>query len=447
MEVPVQEGDVIADKYRVEHVLGTGAMGVVVAAEHLQLRKRVALKFLSAKFSDDAAISTRFEREAQAAVQIKSEHVARVIDVGILETGSQYIVMEHLEGDDLGRVLDRVGRLPIEDAIDYLLQACEALAEAHALGMVHRDLKPENLFLTRRADGSSLVKVLDFGISKAPSLDLSSTSATATTAIMGSPAYMSPEQVRSAKNVDERTDVWALGVILYELLTGRQVYEAENASAVLAMIVADPPPPLRSLRADAPEGLEAVILRCLEKDPAWRIRNVAELARELEPFAPSRCEVSIRRIVGISTPALEAREAETLVREDHGVASARARARTPVRIQRKSRGRGVWIAAGTLLLAAAGFAIVFLLLRLRAVSVDANAGAVPPKPATEESPSTKSQRTDVETARVQNPAPGSETTHAPDASRTPSKRRAGSARVQPAKRVPGGQPIDPLEGR
>ena len=211
--IPVRPGDVLAGKYRVDRVLGVGGMGVVVAATHLQLQQRVALKFmLDAGLAQPTQVE-RFGREARAAVRLRSDHVARVLDVGTLETGSPYIVMEYLDGSDIGSVLEQRGAMPVDMAVDCVLQACDAVAEAHALGIVHRDLKPRNLFLTTRNDGRALVKVLDFGISKhTTGSDLS---LTRTTEIMGSPSYMSPEQFRSAKLVDERTDIWALGAILY----------------------------------------------------------------------------------------------------------------------------------------------------------------------------------------------------------------------------------------
>ena len=295
----VQAGQILAGKYRVERVLGQGGMGVVVAATHLQLGQLFALKFLLPHMCEHGEAVARFAREARAAVQIQSEHVARVTDVGSLESGAPYMVMEYLQGSDLSEVLHARGPLPIAEAVGFMLQACEAIAEAHALGIVHRDLKPANMFLTRRRDGSPLVKVLDFGISKALQETLVSPSVTSTAAIMGSPLYMSPEQVRSSKSVDARSDVWALGVILQELLTGAPSYEAETASALMAMIAADPPTPLRQRRPDAPQQLEAVILRCLEKDRERRVPNVAEFARAIAPFGTAEARGSVERIARV----------------------------------------------------------------------------------------------------------------------------------------------------
>jgi eukaryotic-like serine/threonine-protein kinase len=205
----VREGDVLAGKYRVDRVLGAGGMGAVVAAYHMQLETKVALKFLlPAMLANEDAV-TRFAREARAAVKITNEHVARVLDVGTLESGAPYIVMEYLDGTDLAGWLRQRGPLPIEEAIDFVLQAGEALAEAHALGIVHRDLKPANLFYIRSADGRPTIKVLDFGISKVTNLSASASNLvrTQTATLMGSPFYMSPEQMEATHAVDARTDI------------------------------------------------------------------------------------------------------------------------------------------------------------------------------------------------------------------------------------------------
>jgi tRNA A-37 threonylcarbamoyl transferase component Bud32 len=298
--LPVQAGDVLAGKYRVEHVLGAGGMGMVVAARHIALQDRVALKFLLPEHQRNPEVVARFRREAQAAVRIKSEHVARVLDVGTLDSGAPYIVMEFLEGVDLARRLADMGRLPIAEAVDDVLQACEAIAEAHALGIVHRDLKPANLFLTRRADGSALVKVLDFGISKslAPLRDATSSDLTKTAGLVGSPLYMSPEQIRSSKGVGVRTDVWSLGVILFELVVGRPPFQGETPAAVLAAILTEAPAPLRAFLPDA-GVLEAVIGRCLQRDVSMRWQSLTELARALAPLAPPSSQMSVDRIEAV----------------------------------------------------------------------------------------------------------------------------------------------------
>lgn len=281
-------GTVLDGKYRVERVLGEGGMGLVVAARHVQLDQLFALKLLLPQYCEHEEAVQRFLREARSAARIQSEHVARVSDVGTLGDGVPFMVMELLEGRDLDRELQARGPLPIAEAAGYVIQACLAVAEAHAFGIVHRDLKPANLFLTRRRDGSFLVKVLDFGISKAIEPDAvggADANLTSTAAVMGSPQYMSPEQIRSSKHVDARSDVWSLGTVLYELLTGEPAFKADNAPATLAKIVADEVPPPSRSRPDLPAGLEAVVLRCLEKNRDQRFQSVAELASALQPFA------------------------------------------------------------------------------------------------------------------------------------------------------------------
>jgi eukaryotic-like serine/threonine-protein kinase len=305
--IAVREGDVLADKYRVERVLGTGGMGIVVAARHLRLQERVAIKFLHPDALSNAEAVARFEREARAAAKIKSEHVARVSDVGTLDNGCPYMIMEYLEGEDLANWLQQRGPLAIDQAVEFILQTCEAMAEAHGLGIVHRDLKPANLFCIRRTDGLPSIKVLDFGISKidGPGLDI-----THAGAVMGSPLYMSPEQMVSARSVDARTDIWALGVILYELISGRGPFTGENLPEVCMSIARQPTPSLRATRPDTPPNLDAVIAKCLQKDRKKRYSNVAELAVALAPFAPKRAKVLVDRIsrviesAGLSESAL-----------------------------------------------------------------------------------------------------------------------------------------------
>jgi serine/threonine-protein kinase len=294
----VAPGDVLAGKYRVERVLGAGGMGVVVAAHHIQLDEKVALKFLLPQALGSPDAVARFLREARAAVKIKSEHVARVADVGQLENGAPYIVMEYLEGHDLSGWLLHAGAMPVERAVDFVLQACEAIAEAHALGIVHRDLKPANLFCVQRADGVPSVKVLDFGISKMTDSGVQAQAVTNTSAIVGSPLYMSPEQLQSSKGVDSRTDIWSLGVILFELLTTKQPFLADTVSELIIRIATVPAPPVRSLRPDVPPGLERVIATCLEKERDRRFATVGDLAVALRDFGPRSAGASVERILG-----------------------------------------------------------------------------------------------------------------------------------------------------
>jgi serine/threonine-protein kinase len=294
----LKEGDVLAGKYRVEKVLGEGAMGVVVAAMHVHLGERVALKFLKEELANNQEVVARFLREAQSAVRIKGEHIARVSDVGTLENGAPYMVMEYLTGTDLGALVEKRGKLDIPHAVDCVIQACDALAEAHSLGIVHRDLKPSNLFLTARPDGSALVKVLDFGIAKLLNNDPSKPPLTANGAVIGSPVYMSPEQLLGKKTVDARSDVWQLGVILYELVSGECPFDGKTMADIMLAIGVHPAKPLRQVRPDAPVELEALIAKCLEKDADKRLPDVAALAEGLLPFATTRrAQVSVEHIV------------------------------------------------------------------------------------------------------------------------------------------------------
>jgi eukaryotic-like serine/threonine-protein kinase len=297
----VNEGDVLAGKYRVERILGIGGMGVVVAAHHLQLDEKVALKFLLPQSLADTDAVARFLREARAAVKIKNEHVARVIDVGTLPNGAPYMVMEYLDGGDLAAWLKQRGPLPIEQAVEFVLQACVAVADAHALGIVHRDLKPANLFCVRRSDGQLSIKVLDFGISKLASIAGAgpSLAMTKTASMMGSPLYMSPEQMRSSKDVDAQTDIWALGVILFELISGRPPFQGDSITELAIKINNEAAPPIQSVRPDVPGELQTIVSKCLEKDRRRRYRNVAELALALVPFAPKRAQGTVDRISGI----------------------------------------------------------------------------------------------------------------------------------------------------
>lgn len=287
-------GETLVGKYRVDGVLGEGAMGLVVAAHHLVLDERVAIKILHASHARDPETTTRFVREARAAVRIKNEHVVRIYDVGRLDGGEPFLVMELLEGEDLASLV-RQGPLLLSEAIDIVLQICEALGEAHALGIVHRDLKPANIFVTPRGDGAAFVKVLDFGLSKFLGADASA-AITRTHATVGSPLYMSPEQLESAKDVDQRADIWSLGVILFELLTGRPPFRAEGLPQLVVRILNGKTPSLRSKRPEMPAALDAIVARCLAKDRNDRFAEVGELAAALAPFASTAGKASIARI-------------------------------------------------------------------------------------------------------------------------------------------------------
>lgn len=281
-DAELPEGHVIASKYQIERIIGRGGMGLVYLARHLALEEPVAIKVLLPDMMEIPGLVSRFEREARAAFKIKSEHVARVFDVDRLPSGVPYIVMEYLQGIDLAALRRKVGPLPISEAATHVAQACDAVAEAHGLGIVHRDLKPSNLFLTERRDDRRVLKVLDFGISKVESQREMDTTGTGMT--MGSPKYMSPEQMKSLRDVDGRTDIWALGAILYDLLAGRPPFMAESMAQVCTLVLHGEPPPLRSLRPEVPPELEEIVQRCLRKAPVERFATADDLARALAPF-------------------------------------------------------------------------------------------------------------------------------------------------------------------
>jgi eukaryotic-like serine/threonine-protein kinase len=289
----IAPGTLLAGKYRVDRVIGRGGMGLVVAARHIALNERVALKFLLPEFAAHPEAATRFLREAQAAVRIKSEHVARISDVGTLDTGAPYMVMELLDGADLSKDL-KTSVLLIPDAVDFIIQVSDVIAEAHAHGIGHRDIKPANLFLTHRADDSPLVKVLDFGISKVIGGEIENL--TKTDATMGSVRYMSPEQMREARAVDHRTDIYALGVSLYELLGGEQPFRANTLPQLCAEVLSGVPTPLLDLRPEVPVELVRVIEKAFARERGERHQSVAELVLALAPFAPSRSQREIERI-------------------------------------------------------------------------------------------------------------------------------------------------------
>ncbi len=282
-------GDVLDEKYRVDELIGYGAMGFVLRAWHMQLDEPVAVKLLLPELATSHEALVRFEREARAAFRIKSEHVARVLDVGRLASGQPYMVMEYLQGVNLGeKVYDQ--QMNIDELVDYMLQVCDAMAEAHALGIVHRDVKPDNLFLTERRDGSTCVKVLDFGLSKVVSRASNAKRQKALTAdaqVLGTAHYMSPEQWVASKDVGTSADIWALGVIMYEAITGESPFMRNNLAAMCNAVLHDDPSPMHNFRKGVPAKLEAVVRRCMQKKAEDRFASVLDLATALLPFVPA----------------------------------------------------------------------------------------------------------------------------------------------------------------
>ena len=380
LQVPFAVGDIVSGKYEVIGLLGSGGMGYVISARHCELGEMVALKFLRPEALAHAELVERFAREARAAAKIRSEHIANVFDVGVLPDGTPFIVMEYLAGMDLADHLHQQGALPISTAVEYVMQACEALAAAHAHGIVHRDIKPENLFLTQQAQGMSMIKVLDFGISKI-ALPRGKRDLVRTQMALGSPVYMSPEQIRRSDQVDARSDIWAIGCVLFELLTGVTAFDEPSLLELSAAILEREPVPLQTLRPDASLELEDVVLRCLSKNPDDRFQNVAELAASLYPFAPRRARISAERCYhmlknsGLLSTEFELASAYppaiNSVRVTTGALAATApRTTTPAALDiqvesdetatKAARSRGKWtmfVAVGALSAAAAVFAV------------------------------------------------------------------------------------------
>jgi serine/threonine-protein kinase len=291
-------GVLLGGKYRVARVLGRGGMGTVLLARHEVLDQRFAIKLLLGSMTDQPDAIARFMREARAAAKLQSEHVARVTDVGTFEGIGPYMVMEYLSGLDLGQLVEARGPLPISDAVDYVLEALDAVSEAHSIGIIHRDLKPSNLFLAELADGRQLVKVLDFGISKIdPTLDSGPThhKLTTTHSVLGSPAYIPPEQLKNPSDVDPRADIWSLGVVLYELLTGVLPFQGATAGALFAKIVSEEPTPIDAYRPSVPPDLARVVMQCLRRDANERFDNVLLFADALSKFGSGRARVEIER--------------------------------------------------------------------------------------------------------------------------------------------------------
>ncbi len=296
-------GSRFAGKFVIEKLLGQGGMGAVYQALHEGLRQRFAIKVLLGEVASNPEAVQRFMNEASASASIQSEHIARVTDVSRTEAGTAYMVMEYLEGQDLAQLLEVRGRIPVGEAVGFVLQAIEGVHHAHVGKIVHRDLKPSNLFLARKPDGTQLIKVLDFGISKMTGLDAAAGSLTTTRAMLGSPLYMSPEQLRNSKTVDSRSDIWSLGVILYELISGTVPFVGDSLGELFACILENDPIPLHQHEPSVPPALEAAVMRCLRRKKEERFGSVAELAQVIAPFAnvPSQLAQNFTR--GLVQPA------------------------------------------------------------------------------------------------------------------------------------------------
>lgn len=320
-------GELVQGRYRALHELGRGGMGVVLAARDEMLNRDVALKVLLPQMMSSQQAVERFVNEARSLAQLDSRHVVRVWDFGTISeppasAGLAFMVLELLRGEDLFSVAAREGGLSPSRVVRYAIEACGGLAAAHARGIVHRDLKPENLFLAIEPDGSECLKVLDFGIARSRNRRSQSAGKTG----VGSPGYMSPEQVEAPGSVDARSDIWALGVVMYELLAHRPAFIGEDPHSLCLQILAAPVTPLNELRPDLPPALVYIVERCMERDPARRFPNVAELAEALAPlddWSPESDAERIRRQLDASSVAFGA---YVRPREDSGDVSGIRRA-------------------------------------------------------------------------------------------------------------------------
>jgi serine/threonine protein kinase len=381
----IKPGAVLANKFEVVSILGRGGMGVVVEAFHRTLGQRVALKFLQGGLAKDPSAVSRFFREARAAASLGSEHVVRVLDADWLPSGEPFLALELLEGRDLAAELRDRGPLDVVEAVGFALQACEALALAHQKGIVHRDIKPANLFLTRAVDGSPLVKVLDFGVAKVRRAGDAGTGTTDPSAIVGSPRYMSPEQIQSSGAVGAPADVWALAVTLYELVSGRAPFEGENLLEICAAIVSGPPARLVDRRADVPPGLGSALERALAKDVGARTASMLAFAEDIASYAGPTGEARLerlRRIARVSQAPSGIKSSSSSTRNEAaavGVDSTLAASSLgPSRVGARSSS-WPWIAGVGALVAAVA---VFVATRRGPAEPELGAAAGPPIPAT-----------------------------------------------------------------
>jgi len=396
----------LAGKYRITGLLGEGGMGRVWAATHEGLDQKVAVKILT---SSDLDTNRRFDREARALARLRSEHVVRTFDVGSLDDGRRYMVMEHLDGTDLGTLIDRGEPFSVETVVRHVLQACEGIADAHAQGIVHRDLKPANLFLTTTVDGRPLVKILDFGISKVEGVS-QELKLTQTTEVIGSPSYMSPEQLVSSRDVDHRTDIWSLGVVLYELFTGALPFEARTITELAIMVERDREVPVHERRSDVPQELSEVISRCLCKRPEERFASVIELVDALIPFSTtSSVAIRVRGVAAKSgRNSIVPGSAPALPASDDRAAAARAPVDDTFSSQKTERlppsGAALSVRAKPRATRAVAFAVVFTALGVvaggLAIKASSNTGAVTSPSVSAGAEPTKPIATEVATVGV-----------------------------------------------
>jgi tRNA A-37 threonylcarbamoyl transferase component Bud32 len=440
----------VVGKCVIVRLMGKGGMGAVYEARHAQLSRRFAIKFLLPEFATHKEVLGRFESEAKAAGGLEHPNLVAVTDVGRTTDGAPYLVMEFLQGEDCSQLLRRLGPLPVMRAADLVLQACRGLALAHKAGIVHRDLKPENLFVTDAGDGSDRVKVLDFGIAQIRSPDRSRV--TRTGATLGTAHYMSPEQARADIDLDARTDVWSLGVVLYELLSGRRPFEGERFLQVIHQILGAVPAPLGTVRAGLPPGLVALVERAMAKNVTERLPTVAALADALMPFAGRTSLPPGHEALGheptMATPVTAA-DAFPSIAARTGMTAAKSNASTPGASGRSTGLR--WVAVGVVAAAAAAMAVLAPGLSAR-LHATAGAGSVQAPPAPEAPPATQvrvpAADTPAASARAEpSPAPESADAGVRAASEPPeasSNKARGPGGVAPGARVTPRSPPSPI---
>jgi eukaryotic-like serine/threonine-protein kinase len=460
VDLPVKKGEIIGGKYRLEDVLGLGGTAVVMSATHQQLHQRVAVKLLLNNAATAGVDAERLLREAQVIAQMRSPHVARVVDVGTLTNGSPFMVMELLEGLDLEGHLQLRGRLPIAEAVDIVMQVCEAVAEAHGLGVVHRDIKPGNIFLTRDVDKRPLVKVLDFGLSKLSirAKQQAQKKITSPLEVMGTPAYMSPEQLRATSDVDERSDIWSLGILLYELITGDLPFDDESVQALCVKVMRDA---WRPIKLDLPDGLETVLTRCLQKDPEHRFPKVSALAIALAPFAEKKERLDrVLRVQPLSLPPMTVMKPEEVPPYRPPGAPTQAAVVTDTAIDfddedpfKKKRGGWGLFGFGVAGALAGGAILVGVAMYAGKAAEQTPAAATPPPsaepaaPASEPTPATPPPSA-VDTSNANANATGAVTPASASAAKAGKRPKAapgsrGSAAAPATTSAPATKPIDP----
>ena len=462
-----QTGEVLDGKYRIERLLGEGGMGAVAKATHLLRRAPVALKFMSPAVLQMTGAVERFVNEGVAASQIDSDHVVKIFDVGRMASGAPYLVMEYLEGCDLAQLLEREGPvLSGPRAVNFTLQILRALQTAHAAGIVHRDMKPSNCFVITKDGDPDFIKLVDFGISKVKSADEAPAAhLTRTNSALGTPLYMSPEQARSPRDVDHRTDLYSVGAILYEMLTGRTPYTADSGeyTEILFKIFTTDPEPIKSFRPDLPDGLAAAVHRALTRELDQRFASAVDMAEALEPYGDERGAGMVARMRGArpgsvmpsrappglaltpsnfgarATPA----EATAQTYMAHAASTPAPRVPTDVGVTREAppiqtgakagKGRvGIFIAAALVSLVVGGAGVVAVKVHSTSGSSAGRASAGPDLPAPSVPPT---PTTPVAMAPL--PPPPTPTLPAPDDSAAAS----ASAKAQP--KPPTTQPVAP----